>query len=110
PRGAHASHFVLQGDERATLVAEGLYFAPQLLSRLAECGVAGHLRLGSFDDELGAVGVIIGDQFLLLCDLRRERRDEALLLEFSRDALGDVGDCAGFTLTRLLEPGGLLVP
>ena len=103
-RGTGAPHLVLQGDERATLVSEGLNFAPQLLSRLAELGVAGHLNTSvPLTANLAAVGVVIGDQLLLLSDLRRERGDQAFLLEFSRDALGDVGDCVGFTLTRLLE-------
>ena len=45
-RGAHAANLVLQGDEGAALIAEGLDFVPQLLRCLAELGVARHLRFG----------------------------------------------------------------
>ena len=107
--GAHAANLVLQGDKGAALVAEGLDLVPELLGRLAELGVAGHLRFGALDDELGAIGRVVGDQLLLLRDLGGQRGDKAFFLKLSGDAVRDVGDRLGFTLTRLLEPRGLLV-
>ncbi len=50
------SYLVLQGDEGAALVSEGLDLVAKLLGRLAELGVAGDLRFCSLDDELGAIG------------------------------------------------------
>ena len=71
--------------------------------------MAGHLRLGALDDELGAVGCVIGDQLLLLPDLGGQRRDKAFFLKLGGDAVRDVGDRLGFAFARLLEPCGLLV-
>jgi hypothetical protein len=47
--------------------------------------VPGHLGLGSFDDELGAVGSVVRDPFLLFRDLRSQRGDEAFFLKFGSD-------------------------
>lgn len=107
--GAHAANLVLQGDEGTALIAEGLDLVAELLGRLAEPRVAGDLRLGALDDELGAIGCVIRDQLLLLPDLGGQRSDKAFFLKLSGDALRDVGDRLGFALARLLEPRDLLV-
>ena len=109
PRRAHAANLVLQSDKGAALIAEGLDRVAKLLGCPAELGMPGHLRLGAFDDELGAIGCVIRDQLLLLPDLGGQRSDKAFFLKLGGDAVRDVGDRLGFALARLLESCGLLV-
>ena len=108
--GACAANLVLQGHKGAALVPIGLNSIPKRLSRLTKLGMAGHLSFCALDHEPGAVGRVVGDQLLPLSDLRGQRGDEAFLLELGGDALGNLRDRLGFTLTRLLKPRGLLLP
>ena len=72
----------------------GLDLVAKLLSRLAELGVPGDLRLGALDYELGAIGGVVLNQLLFLADLDRQSRDKPFLLELHGDTFGDVGDRA----------------
>ena len=62
-RCAHAFHLILHREKCATLVAEALYLRVECLCGSAQFCVTLGLRFGAFDDELGEVGVISGDQF-----------------------------------------------